>query len=90
MKKITGKIVSSSLGYVGIQEIPYGYIDIVTKDGEQIHLKVDVHTFHETLDSGYEVEIEFEPLGSTDILVAKTIYILGELKSSVKMVKAAT
>ncbi len=90
MSEIIGKIISSSLGYVGKPEIPYGYIDLVTKDGEQIHLKVDVHTFHETLDSGYEVEVEFEHLGSTEILVAKTISILGELNSSKKMAKAAT
>ena len=90
MIKVTGKIISNSLGYVGKQEIPYGYIDVVTKEGKVLHIKVDVHTFHETLTPGYEVEIEMDTLESTNILVAKAIYIIGEIKSSRESAKAST
>ena len=90
MNKVTCKIISNSLGYVGKQEIPYGYIDVVTKEGKALHIKVDVHTFHETLTPGYEVEIEMDTLESTNILVAKAIYIVGELKTSKDLAEAAT
>ncbi|MHA1906616.1 MAG: hypothetical protein ACW98Y_04925 [Candidatus Thorarchaeota archaeon] len=89
MRKVIAKIVSNSLGFVGLQETPYGYIDVVAKDGEQLHIKIDVQTFHESLEPGYEVEIEMEYLGGTEILVAKTVYILGELKSEKETAETA-
>jgi len=88
LTRIIGRIISNSLGSVGEDEIPYGYIDVTTDDGKQFHIKVDVHTFHETLNPGYDVEIEMDILGSTDILIAKTISIVDQVISSKKLAKA--
>ncbi len=90
MVKIIARIVSNSLGSVGEQEIPYGFIDVVDKDGEHYHIKIDVQTYHQTLTPGHEVEIEMEYLGTTTILLAKTIHIIGEWKSSKDLAEALT
>ncbi|MDF1539011.1 MAG: hypothetical protein P1Q69_08915 [Candidatus Thorarchaeota archaeon] len=88
MEKTIGKITSNSLGSLGEPEIQYGYIDVLAEDGRQFHVKVDVHTFHETLNPGQNVEIEYISLGGTDILVAKAISIVGQWIPPKKQVKA--
>lgn len=85
-----GRITSNSLGAVSTREIPYGYIDLITDTGEHYHIKIDVHTFHETLDPGQDVEIEMERLGNTDIVVAKAISIVDHESSSKEAVQATT
>jgi hypothetical protein len=70
---VKGTIVASRLAYAGQNEIPYGYIDLVTGKNEHIHFKVDANTKHGKLDTGLRVEADLEYLGNSKILRAKTI-----------------
>lgn len=72
MKNIVGEIVASQTAVLKSGS-SYGYITIQTPEKKHLKLKVNAGTKYETLDRGAKVEIEYAPLGDTDILSAKKI-----------------
>ena len=72
-KTIEGKIISKDLGVFGKNQIAYGYIGILTPNGEKVKIKIDSYTWYETLEFGSDVFVEVHQLGTTDILVAKRV-----------------
>jgi hypothetical protein len=73
--QVSGKIISNQLGIFGPNETKYGYISVQTKEKTTINIKIDAYTQYETLKIGDAVIIETEPLGNTDILVARKIIL---------------
>jgi len=78
---IQGKIISSNLGEFSKKKIIYGYLGIELPDGKHIKVKVDFYTLYETLKIGEKVILEIEPLGNSDILVAKKIQLKENLET---------
>ncbi|MFX1560235.1 MAG: hypothetical protein ACFFBL_06590 [Promethearchaeota archaeon] len=70
---IEGKIISVNLGEFSTKKIVYGYLGIELVDKKHIRVKIDSYTWYETLSLGDNVEVEFESLAGTDILVARRI-----------------
>ncbi len=70
---VKGTIVGSEIACTGIEDLPYGYIDMLTDDNEHVHFKVDVNTEHGRLNTGLEVEAELEYLGNSNILRATNV-----------------
>lgn len=73
MEEITGEIISTQLGTAPKAGKHYGYIVVRTPKDEDIKLKVDANTDYQVLDRGAKVRIKYEPLKSTDLLVAREI-----------------
>lgn len=70
---VKGTIVGSEIACTGKDDLPYGYIDMMTDDNEHVHFKVDVNTKHGGLNTGLEVEAELEYLGISKILRASNV-----------------
>ena len=72
-KNTTGEIVAAQMASIPASEQKYGYITIETPEKEYVRLKVDARTTYETIEKGEHVVVEYDVLGSTDILSAKKI-----------------
>ncbi|MFX0108913.1 MAG: hypothetical protein ACFE7R_11555 [Candidatus Hodarchaeota archaeon] len=70
---LSGKIISSRIGYFGKEEMPYGFITVETQEGKHVTLKIDAYTEYETIKIGDFVRVDVHSLGNTEILVAKYI-----------------
>ena len=73
MEEITGEIISTQLGTATKIGKLYGFIVIRTPKDEDIKLKVDASTEYKTLDRGAKVKVQYKPLQSSSLLVAKKI-----------------
>jgi hypothetical protein len=72
---VKGTIVGTEIACTGKDDLPYGYIDVLTSEDERVHFKVDVNTKHGKLNAGLEVEAELEHLGISEILRATNIKV---------------
>ncbi|MFW9802890.1 MAG: hypothetical protein ACFFFC_09575 [Candidatus Thorarchaeota archaeon] len=70
---ISGKILTSQIGYFGKGEIAYGFITVETREGIHLTLKIDAYTKYDTIKVGDQVRITVHRLADTDILVAREI-----------------
>ncbi|MHA2142303.1 MAG: hypothetical protein ACXADC_10290 [Candidatus Thorarchaeota archaeon] len=86
---LSGRIISSQIGYFGKNEILYGYIAVETEDKKHVTLKVDAYTKYETITIGDHVRVDVHSLANTDILVAREIVAATPLVR-VRTVKAET
>jgi hypothetical protein len=73
MEVLSGKIISSQIGYLGKKEVLYGFISVESQEGKHVTMKVDAYTEYETIKVGDHVRIDVHSLGDTDILVAREI-----------------
>ena len=72
-KKIAGQIIATQTALISASNLSYGYITIKTPEKTYLKLKVDARTKYNTLEKGEHVAIEYEVLGTTDILSARKI-----------------
>ncbi len=73
---VRGKIIASQLATMGAKASVYGYITLRKENGEQMKIKIDLHTECENLLVGDNVEIHAEELEHTGIIVARRVALI--------------
>ena len=72
-KKITGEIVASQLATLPKTNKQFGFITVETSDSTNYRFKVGTSTKFDSIERGDTVEVQYDTLGSTDILTAEHI-----------------
>ncbi|MFW9967377.1 MAG: hypothetical protein ACFFEA_09505 [Candidatus Thorarchaeota archaeon] len=70
---LSGKIISSQVGFLGKDELPYGFITVENQEGKHVKLKIDAYTEYETIKINDHVRVHVHRLANTDVLVARDI-----------------
>jgi hypothetical protein len=71
--RVSGEIVASQTARLPATDKEYGYITVQTPENDHVKLKVDMRTDYETVERGERVVVEYDQLGGTKILAAKSI-----------------
>jgi hypothetical protein len=77
---LVGEIVATQITSYGDTSLKYGFVTVDIDTDGQIKLKVDSHTKCETLDRGERVQVVYDSLGNTGIVVAKEISLVSSSK----------
>ncbi|TXT56791.1 MAG: hypothetical protein BAJATHORv1_20386 [Candidatus Thorarchaeota archaeon] len=74
MKKFRGSITATKLSDLAEDDVQFGFITIKSDTDEKaLEVKVDNYTEYDSLEPGEYVEVEYETLGNTDVIVARKI-----------------